>query len=366
MSADLRAGFAARNLFRRGLRSLDEEGSTPLHVLAPSAGRAVGPPTAALRKQASSAWAQRRSGFSGLTWLLLPCLLLCCALTLQAAEDDPTVGSIGDIELHQSEVVASLGTLGSVDREALARDPSALNQLVRSLLVQRVVLKEALEKKWEAEPATQALIKSTREAAISDSYLKAQSRPPESYPSEGELKLAYETGRAALTVPRSFRLAQIFVADETGAEKKLKAVQQRLKENPAGFEKLARELSEEKESASRDGEIGWLNEQQIQPEILAQMPKLKLHVVSAPIKLKDGWHLLKVLDVREPFTPIFDQVRVQLAQRLRAEKARANMQSYMSKLLHNHPVAVNEVALSKLLQEVPPPAAPANPCPLFP
>ena len=292
---------------------------------------------------------------------LLTCLLLCWHSPLRAADGDTTVGSIGDIELHQSEVLASLGTMGSVDKEALARDPKQLNQLVRSLLVQRVVLKEALGKKWDEEPSIQALLKSTREAAIADSYLKSVSRPPESYPSEGEMKLAYETGRAALTVPRSFRLAQIFVADESGADKKLKTVQQKLKDNPSGFEKLARELSEEKESASRDGEIGWLNEQQIQPEILAQLPKMKLNVVSAPVKLKDGWHILKVLDVREPFTPLFEQVRVQLAQRMRAEKARANMQAYMTELLHNYPVAVNEVALSKLLQEVPPPAAPANP-----
>lgn len=294
---------------------------------------------------------------------LLICLLLCCGNgPMRAATDgDPTVGSIGDIELHQSEVVASLGALGSVDKEALARDPATMNKLVRSLLVQRVVLKEALGKKWDEEPSIQPLLKSTREAAIADSYLKSINRPPESYPSEAELKLAYENGRAALTVPRSFRLAQIFIAEEAGAEKKLKAVQQRLKENPASFGKVAGEMSEEKESASRSGEIGWLSEQQIQPEIMAQLPQLKVNAISAPVRLKDGWHILKVLDMREPFTPIFDQVRVQLAQRLRAEKTRANMQSYMTELLHNHPVAVNEVALSKLLQEVPPPAAPAQP-----
>lgn len=291
------------------------------------------------------------------------CVLLFCGWSslAMAAESDPVVGSIGETELHQSEVLASLGTMSAVDKEALARDPGTLNQLVRSLLVQRVVLKEALGKKWDEEPSIQALLKSTREAAISDSYLKAMSRPPDSYPSEGELKLAYENGRAALTVPRSFRLAQIFVAEESGAEKKLKAVQQRLKEKPGSFGQVAREMSEEKESASRDGEIGWLKEQQIQPEILAQLPKLNVNTMSAPVKLKDGWHILKVLDVREAFTPIFEQVRVQLAQRLRAEKARANMQSHVSELLHDHPVAVNEVALSKLLLEVPTQAAPAQP-----
>jgi peptidylprolyl isomerase len=286
---------------------------------------------------------------------LWSCVLLCCGLNslLMAEESDPVVGSIGEIELHQSEVLASFGTLGSVDREALARDTATLNKLVRSMLVQRVILKEALEKKWEEEPGTVALLKSTREAAIADSYLKALNRPPESYPNEAELRTAYENGRAALTVPRSFRLAQIYVAEEAGAEKKLKAVQQRLKEKPASFGQVAREMSEEKESASRDGEIGWLKEQQIQPEILAQLPQLKVNAISASVRLKDGWHILKVLDVQEPFTPIFDQVRVQLAQRMRNEKSSASMQAYVSEVLHNHPVAINEVALSKLLQNAP-------------
>lgn len=295
---------------------------------------------------------------------LLPCLLLCCSyhslrLDAEATETDPVIGSIGDTELHQSEVLASLGSMAAVDKAALAQNPASLQQLIRSLLVQRIILQEALEKKWDQEPSIQPLLKSTREAAIADSYLKSVSRPPESYPDEAELKAAYTASRDSLTVPRSFRLAQIFIAEQPGSEQKLKTLQQRLKDNPASFAQIAREISEEKDSASRDGEIGWLNEQQIQPEILAQLPKLKLNVISAPVHLKDGWHILKVLDVREPFTPIFDQVRVQLAQRLRTEKARASMQAYMSKLLQNHPVAVNEVALSKLLLAAPdqPPAA---------
>lgn len=269
-----------------------------------------------------------------------------------AAESDPVVGSLGEIELHQSEVMASFGTLGSVEKDALVRDPATLNKLVKSLLVQRAILQEALEKKWDEEAATQALIKSAREAAIADSYLKEASRPPEGYPSEAELKAAYETGRAALTVPRSFRLAQVFIAEEAGSDKRLKGVQQRLRESPASFAEVAREMSEEKDSASRDGEIGWLSERQIQPEILAQLPKLKVNAVSAPVKLKDGWHILKVLDVREPFTPIFEQVRVQLAQRMRAEKSSAGIQAYVTEVLQKHPVAINEVALSKLLQNL--------------
>ena len=275
------------------------------------------------------------------------------------AVEDAVIGSIGDVELRASDVLASLGNMGSVDKEALARDPATLNKLVRSMLVQRLLLQEALEKKWDAEPSIQPLLRSTREAAITDSYLKAKCRPPESFPSETELKAAYEAGRESLTVPRSFRLAQIFVASES--KERLEAVKQRLKAEPALFGQIAHEMSEEKESASRDGEIGWLSEKQIQPEILAQLPKLKLGVISEPVKLNDGWHILKVLDAREPFAPFFEQVRVQLAQRLRAERTRAAMQAFMTETLHKHPVALNEVALSKLLQSTLAPAAVTTP-----
>jgi peptidylprolyl isomerase len=279
--------------------------------------------------------------------ILLP---LACAIS-QAQDAGLVIGSIGGIEMRKDEILESLGGLGTVEKEALARDPAALNKLLRSMLVQRVIYQQAVEVKWDQEPAIQPLLKSTREAAITDSYLKHISRPPEGYPDETELRKAYEASRVDLTVPRSFRLAQIFIS--AGSDQQLTEVKKRLKADPAGFGRIAREMSEEKESAAREGEIGWLTERQVQPEIFEQLPKLSLNVVSEPVRLKDGWHILKVLDVREPFTPIFDQVRVQLAQRLRAEKIRVGMQAYVAETLQKHPVAINEVALSKLLQEVP-------------
>lgn len=273
------------------------------------------------------------------------------------AAGDTVIGSIGGIELREQEMKDALGHLGALDKEALARDATALNQLVRSILIQRVILQEALEQHWDENPIVIPLLKNTREAALTDSYLKNICKPPEDFPSDAELRTAYTASRDSFTVPRSFRLAQIYIADPDGTDKtaktRLAAARRRLQQPGTSFGQIARELSEEKESASRDGEIGWLKESQIQPEILAQLPGLKLNVVSEPVRLKDGWHILKVLDARESFTPIFDQVRVQLAQRLRAEKTRESMQAYMSKLLHNHPVSVNEVALSKLLQTSP-------------
>ncbi|MEZ5385156.1 MAG: peptidylprolyl isomerase [Prosthecobacter sp.] len=286
-------------------------------------------------------------------------LFLVTLAVARAGEEGAVVGSMGGVELREREVVESLVNLGVVDREALARDPASVNRLVKTMLVQRLVFAEALDKGWDRDPSIQALLKSTREAAISDSYLKSLSQPPDGYPSEVELKAAYEDSRASLTVPRSYRLAQIYIAAPVGLDEKaavesrLQAALDRLRAPGTDFGVVAIEFSEEKESASRSGEIGWLREDQIQPEILAQVARLKLNVVSEPVRLADGWHILKVLDAREPFTPIFDQVRAQLAQKLRAEKVRAGMQAYMAELLQKHPVEIDTPALSKLFRSEP-------------
>ncbi|MFM2168242.1 MAG: hypothetical protein RIS79_2613 [Verrucomicrobiota bacterium] len=251
---------------------------------------------------------------------------------LNSSFADEVVGRIGDIELTASEI-----------ENASSLDAASLRKVTEAMLVQRLVHKEALEKKWDQEPETQKLIQKTREAAIADSYLKKLCQPPASFPSESELKAAYEAAKPSLVQPRSFRLAQIFISED-----RLETVKARLKADPASFAQIAREMSEHQASAKRDGEIGWLTEAQIQPEILAKLPKLALNVLSEPLKLGDGWHILKVLDVREAHTPFLEQVREPLTLRLRAEKARSNMQAYMTKLLHKHPVALDGVALSKL------------------
>ena len=76
---------------------------------------------------------------------------------------------------------------------------------------------------------------------------------------------------------------------------------------------------------------------------------MKLGEVAEPVRLDDGWHIIKVLDIREPYTPTLDQIRSQLAQQLRAERTRSNTQAFLARLLQENPIALNEMALSKLL-----------------
>ena len=186
-------------------------------------------------------------------------------------------------------------------------------------------------------------------------YLQNVSRPPDSYPDDAEVQAAYDSNRKSFEVPKQYQLAQIFIAAPRGdreaddrGKRKLDEVLRRLKQK-GDFAAVARELSDERDAAQRGGEIGWLSEDQIVLGIRTTAVGLAKGAVSEPVRLDDGWHVLKLLDTRPPTVRSLAEVRTLLVAQMRAERARANRQAYLAKLLEQTPPAINELNLSKIL-----------------
>jgi len=215
-----------------------------------------------------------------------------------------------------------------------------------------------MAKKWEQQPAVVEQLARARESLIVESYLQSLTAPPDSFPSEAEIKSVYEANASALLVPRRFRLAQIVVAvpkdadkaAEDAARKKLDDVVRKVKQSGADFGAIARTSSEESVSAEHDGEIGWVNEPDLRGEIRGQVTGLPKSGVTEAIRLDDGWHIVKLLDTEAAHTRPYAEVRDTLVQRMRAERVEANRRAYVAELLKQTPPVVNEIALSKLLQ----------------
>jgi parvulin-like peptidyl-prolyl isomerase len=273
-------------------------------------------------------------------------LLVFGLLTALAPAQSETIAKAGELELKTQDIREALAGLEATQQTSLSKDPAAVAQYVRALLIQRLVLKQATEKKFDQDPAVIGKLVRARETALTEAYLESFSQPPAGYPSEEELAAAYESAKPSLLLPKSYRLAQIFVKDAA----KLADVQKKLKAKDADFAAIAKAHSEEPASAAKGGEIGWLSEAQIQPSIKDKLPALKPGGPAAEaIQLDDGWHILKLLETREPATATLDQVRPSLTARLRADKAKELRQQYLTTLLKDHPVAINEIELSKLL-----------------
>ncbi|CAN0149364.1 unnamed protein product [Phaeothamnion confervicola] len=271
------------------------------------------------------------------------------------------VARIGGRDVTTTEVRNFISGLGAREQVALARDPALLSQAVRLMLANQLVLKEAEGKKWQDQPAVAAQLQRIKDGAIVESYLQTVSNPPSSYPEEAEILKAYDANKTAFLVPRQFRIAQIFVALETNADnetkdkarKKLTELQGKLKQPKADFAAIAQESSDQRDTAERGGELGWVPENQIRPEIKTQVMGLSNGAMSEPIQLDDGWHIIKLIETKAAETRSLADVREVIVQQLRSQRAEAIRRAYLARVLEQSPPAINELALAKVFNQQP-------------
>lgn len=278
--------------------------------------------------------------------------------TAPTGSDATVVARAGDKKLTRDDVRAFVSTMSPADQEALARDPALFSQTLRVLLANQLVLKEALAKKWQDQPTVAAQLERVRENTLVETYLQSVSTVPAEFPSEAELKAAYDANKEALTLPRQFQVAQIFIASPEGADKeveerakkKLADVQAKLKAAGADFAAIAKADSDERASAERGGEIGWLAETQMRTEIKSQLLALQKGETSAAIQVAGGWHFVKLLDTKDAGPAAFADVKEALAQRLRAQRVEVSRRAYLAKLLEDSPPTINEIALGDVIE----------------
>ena len=255
-------------------------------------------------------------------------------------------------------LLRSLSLLDAKEKATLASDPALLKQIVQLTHAQQLLLREARAQKWDQRPDVIAKLERAHDTALAESWLQSVSEPPPDYPGPDELQAAYESRKAALSTPRQYRLAQIYIACPKGApaaaeqkaKAKLTAVKTRLNSPTEDFASIARAESQDTTTADKGGEIGWLSDAQIQPELRASITRLLKHEVSDAVRLNDGWHILKCLDKRDAHTPTQEEARPTLVQQLRAEKTKANSEACVARLLKENPSAVEETAIAQALK----------------
>jgi len=285
--------------------------------------------------------------------------ILTPTLPVSFAADAPPeiIARIGSEDIRADTIRPYLDALSPADRAALAENPQVLSQTVRTLILQQVLLKEALATDWDKRPEIQTRLDQARQALIADSYLAEVAKVPDGYPSETEILEVYDVRKAELQVPKQYELAQIYLASATNGtplqeaaiKQRVEAVQAKLKNSD--FADVASTDSDEKQSGARGGNLGWITDANLQPEIRKAIADLKKGTTSGAIKLEDGTYFVQVLDIKEPRTATLDEVNDRLVQLLREQRARLNRDAYLTRLQQQTPMTVNEISLTSLLAD---------------
>jgi peptidylprolyl isomerase len=267
---------------------------------------------------------------------------------------DDVVAKLGAVEVRLSDLQKLLDGQPREVREQLTLP--ALDRLARTEVFRRALVAEARAKGWDKRPEVVAQMERAREQALLSSYMNEVARPPADYPGEQAIAAVYSANQAEFTLPRQFRISQIFVsvakdapkADADRLRKKAEDIAKRAQAKDADFGRLAQVNSDHKPSAEQGGDIGWLVERDMIPEMRAVVPGLAKGEVSKPVRTEQGWHVVRLADLKPQTVRPLAEVRGQLAQALRQRRAQDLERKHLDDLVDRTPLAVNEIALEKL------------------
>lgn len=123
--------------------------------------------------------------------------------------------------------------------------------------------------------------------------------------SDEQLRHFYLRNAQPEETEQEYKLAHILVAykQKTGsgiseAEKRASDIYNQALTRKNDFPQLVKEFSDDAESP--DGNLGYFSPSSLSKEFRSVIPKTKVGDITKPIKMDDGYHILKLLEIRSP------------------------------------------------------------------
>ncbi len=143
--------------------------------------------------------------------------------------------------------------------------------------------------------------------------------------SDDQLKSYYQEHKAQYTTPERRRISHILFKFNKDPAQDKQALERALKARAAlkdkDFAQLAAELSDDKLTAGKGGDLGYFTVGVMDKAFEEAARSLKQGQVSEPVKSAFGYHLIKVTKLEPEKVKAFEQVKSELAESLKKEQA---------------------------------------------
>jgi peptidyl-prolyl cis-trans isomerase D len=147
--------------------------------------------------------------------------------------------------------------------------------------------------------------------------------------SPDEAKKYYDSRKDAFKTPKQVRVRDILIKagpqdtpDQLEAKKKKAEEILEKAKKTKDFASLAKQYSEA-DNASKGGDVGWVQRGTLGEQMESILFSLKAGDLSGVLAARDGFHILKVEEVKEEKQKSFEEVKDQIVQALKSEKAKA-------------------------------------------
>ena len=225
-------------------------------------------------------------------------------------------------KLTVADILSEVNKMQSPVRVEFLKNPDSIQQVVRNLLVRRMLAQEAEKDKLNEDGVIKASMQVAVERVLSDA--KIRQLDLENAPDEKALE-AYARNKYQANLDK-YKQAPQTRASHILIEKKdadsIKFAEQLIVKikNGESFEELAKTHSKDPGSAVRGGDLGFFADGRMVKSFEDAVKALvKPGDISAPVESQFGYHIIR-LDERKPaVTPSFDELKVQLMAEARVE-----------------------------------------------
>ena len=271
------------------------------------------------------------------TILLVLYLAVAVAGTLSAEETNPVLGKAGDFVLREADLDRILASQPLAVQKRFQDDPLQRTSLVREILMKKAVVAKARKEGFDRRPEIKEQLSYVFDNFISQEYLVKVVTAGVTVP-EDELKKYYQAHEKDFLLPEQIKVRHILIAslDAAKPEEKEKArmraevILQRLKKGE-DFARLAVEVSEDQNSASKGGELapitlGKTNSEEFERAAFA----LKAGQISGIVATSYGFHIIKMDEHLDKRTAPFGEARDFIFNMVKAELEQKKSQEFVA------------------------------------
>lgn len=239
------------------------------------------------------------------------------------AAGDPVVARVNGDEIHRSDVMKELQTLGPQAQQVPPQIlyPQLLDKMVATKLVSSKGYAEGLQN----DAAVKEQLKQVEAQIVAQAYVRRAIEPKIT---DAKIKDVYDKDVVAKFKPEDeVRARHILVAKEDDAN----AIIKQLKDG-ADFAKLAEEKSKDTGSAKNGGDLGYFpRDAMVKPFADAAFAMKEGQVSDKPVKTEFGYHIIKVEDTRKSAPPSMASIKDQLKNKVGQDMTQELLKSIEAK-----------------------------------
>jgi len=255
---------------------------------------------------------------------IVAALIFAASSYFMSTNNDVVIATVNNQKIFKSEVERKLRNVfegqqgfGGQSQDVKIPELETLPKEVVEILVKEVYLdkelvKEAKKSKIANSKEIQDKVNDAKNKILRQAYIDSlvKSEVTDQKVSDKYAELSNE-----LTGKKEYSISHIVTKSKEDAEKVLKEL--KAKKGPK-FTEAAKKYSIDQDSAEKGGDLGYILEDNMIKEISDAIANLKQDEISNPIQTKFGWHLVKVVDIRDakalPFEAVKDNIHDQLLQ----------------------------------------------------